>query len=806
MSGDKTRLAIALGNDDSDAVAHDTAQQPGDQTQQDTADTPPEWEELQAIYEAQNRGDNADEDDDDDGDAIATMSEDSSDDIWDEAHADTALQPSPLRGVMQIFLGLVALAWSGFFGWSLLPVFTAQADAAPVLPSQLIDYVVQWSVPMILLIAIYLLMMRNSTVEARKFGRITQSLSQESSALQDRLSAVNGELSIAREFLANQKRELDSLGRISTERLLEYGEQLRDIIQESDEKMRVIGDVSATSVANIETLRIQLPVISQSAKDVTNQIGNVGNTAQVHVNDLQNAFTRLNACEKNAGSAMAIIVDHGDNVRQRIEAMINTIGDSVAANDDALTAQAMRIAELLEQQGQTVQRDLEAVSNRLNESSASATLAVSHAATAMTEQLDAIQATTAQTDQQFKEIIALAQNHVDAMDQRLSAFDDTGTERISRLAFAIAAAGDDLGRLSAQLEQEQDRTAGFAQVADALLARLKQCRNVVEDELQLAMANMQSQVVASKGQLDGLQHGANAIFKATDSFTDQMVVVGQSLAEHNKYLTDMAKQSNLIWAKSDANIIELTEDIRKAHSETADLVNLADTRLAESLRNVQQQARDTRDDVRSTLEQLVGDTAQSLSTESAAVMENVVRVKAAEIVGKLEAAINRAVEATGSATVNLRDQLVKVDELTVHLERRVRDARDRAQEDSDSGFARRFALLSESLNSTSIDIAKIMNKDVSDTSWAAYLKGDRGVFTRRAVRLLDTHEAKEIAQFYENDPLFYDQVNRFIHDFEAMLRNVMSTRDGGVMSVTLLSSDVGKLYVALAQSIARLRE
>jgi len=48
-------------------------------------------------------------------------------------------------------------------------------------------------------------------------------------------------------------------------------------------------------------------------------------------------------------------------------------------------------------------------------------------------------------------------------------------------------------------------------------------------------------------------------------------------------------------------------------------------------------------------------------------------------------------------------------------------------------------------------------------------------------------------------------VNRYIHDFEAMLRNILATRDGTPLSVTLLSSDTGKLYVALAQAIERLR-
>src|SRR3546814_7112304 len=54
-------------------------------------------------------------------------------------------------------------------------------------------------------------------------------------------------------------------------------------------------------------------------------------------------------------------------------------------------------------------------------------------------------------------------------------------------------------------------------------------------------------------------------------------------------------------------------------------------------------------------------------------------------------------------------------------------------------------------------------------------------------------------------PVFRDQVNLYVHDFEAVIRRVISERDGGPMAVAMLSSDVGKLYVALAQAIERLR-
>jgi hypothetical protein len=83
-----------------------------------------------------------------------------------------------------------------------------------------------------------------------------------------------------------------------------------------------------------------------------------------------------------------------------------------------------------------------------------------------------------------------------------------------------------------------------------------------------------------------------------------------------------------------------------------------------------------------------------------------------------------------------------------------------------------------------------------------YLRGDRGIFTRRAFALT-TRGARP--QIFERDDEFREHVSA-TSDFEAMLRQLLSTRDGHALGVTLLSSDMGKLYVALAQAIERLRK
>ena len=71
--------------------------------------------------------------------------------------------------------------------------------------------------------------------------------------------------------------------------------------------------------------------------------------------------------------------------------------------------------------------------------------------------------------------------------------------------------------------------------------------------------------------------------------------------------------------------------------------------------------------------------------------------------------------------------------------------------------------------------------------------------------LLGGSESRAIQAHYKTDREFQASVNRYVHDFEAMLRRVLTDREGAILGVTLLSSDMGKLYVALSQAIERRR-
>jgi hypothetical protein len=227
--------------------------------------------------------------------------------------------------------------------------------------------------------------------------------------------------------------------------------------------------------------------------------------------------------------------------------------------------------------------------------------------------------------------------------------------------------------------------------------------------------------------------------------------------------------------------------------------------LIEALLRVREAAGQASERAREAISAAIPASAAALGEASREALERAVSETVERQMAELSAVSERAVETARRASERLTRQMLSLGETAAAIEARIDDERREREEKESENFSRRVALLIESLNSTAIDVTKILSNEVTDSAWTAYLKGDRGVFTRRAVRLLDRNDAREIARHYEDEPEFREQVNRYIHDFESMLRRVLADRDGSPLGVTILSSDMGKLYVALAQAIERIR-
>jgi SMC interacting uncharacterized protein involved in chromosome segregation len=716
----------------------------------------------------------------------------------------------------------LGVAWTAAFVWASLPMWLAMMT-----PELAMQAIAQWAMPVAMIAALYLVMQRNSHSEARRFAQLAGSLRAESSLLETRLAHVNAELSLAREFLANQSLELESLGRVSSDRLRSFAEELRATIQASDTGMRAIGEVSAAAQGNMEKLRNHLPVIANSAKDVTNQIGNAGRTAQGQVESMIGAFQRLNAFGQAASTQIATLVQESDAATARLAQSVETSGAALTGHvaeaseqmDRAIETVASRLAntrsnldrtaeiqtEQLQAHVTELERSLATLAEAMAERAARSRQDMRAAAGDLELTLGTLATSAGESEATIRQIIAAADAQIGNAERRLQAMDEQSSEALARLAFALSALDANVASLSEKLAAG----SGHAEIFDSKSQRVRTLLESIERQAEVTIPAALEEL---DRKTDTSEQGVASLRAHVSQVDDEMIRLGsilgnfeQRIAEQSAEIARLAGSSESGWRERAEDIGALVAAMRAARDDIDQLNETSAIKLVETMRDVHREAQAAADEARRAMDRAIAGATDKLGQDSAAALEKVLRGKAEELVGKLESAINRAVGATSDASLHLRDQLARVDDLATHLERRVADARELAEERTDNDFARRLALLTESLNSTAIDVDKILSAEVSDTAWSAYLRGDRGVFTRRAVRLIDNGEAKDIASAYENDPEFFELVNRYIHDFESMLRTVLSTRDGGVMGVTLLSSETGKLYVALAQAIERLR-
>ncbi len=827
-----------------------------------------------------------------------------------------AIRPRSTAWILPVLAAVAIAGWTAFYGW---------AHQAEILsggtPAQWSERIIAWSIPVLLIVSFWMLALRNSTREAARYGEVARSLSGESAALEQRLSVINRELSIARDFLGSQSRELESLGRAAGERLSTHADHLQSLIQDNGAQVDAIATVSATALENMARLRDDLPVIANSARDVTNNIGNAGRTANSHIEELIAGFVRLNefgqATQHEVASLQASInasLAEFEAQTTQMDAIARSRFDALRSTNDqfrteldtseveALSALRRRVdalsgeltgtrMELEEQEqaalvslrarlmslrdeskviGQSVRdsedraiitwtSQIEDIQARLTEAVVRISALDEAALTAsrtklqeLAEEAERVDTTMTERSAALHQQIELRRNQmtqdeqeaIESLSARLAGLDEAiaarraaqmeQSERLYKHGEAIAGRLSEIERnLQDIIAQGADTEMALGNGAQALAQKLDENRQRI-DETTTAVTGLTEDTVRlleliqassdhSRDILPAAIKEASGSITATEEQVKQIGILlgeasekGAELAEYvlgakdngQEALDRIERFSAHITAANNAHLGEierLERSLGELGAQSSRLSDTARTELHDSIAFLKQSTREVIGEIESGTALNFNEIADRIGEESALAIDTALRSRTDSAVAELEAAVAKASNAGRTAATNLRDQLAKVNELAGNLEARVNRARERAEEQIDHDFSRRVALITESLNSNSIDISKALSNEVTDTAWASYLRGDRGIFTRRAVQLLDHTEARDIAEIYGADSEFAENVSRYIHDFEAMLRVMLSTRDGHALGVTLLSSDMGKLYVALAQAIERLR-
>jgi ABC-type transporter Mla subunit MlaD len=109
----------------------------------------------------------------------------------------------------------------------------------------------------------------------------------------------------------------------------------------------------------------------------------------------------------------------------------------------------------------------------------------------------------------------------------------------------------------------------------------------------------------------------------------------------------------------------------------------------------------------------------------------------------------------------------------------------------------------ESLDSLSVDIARMIDHEAAADLWDRYKRGERNVFTRRLYTLQGQKAFDEIRGKYRADREFKQTVDRYIAEFERLLEDVSRDDRSQMVARTYLTSETGKVYTMLAHAAGR---
>lgn len=720
-------------------------------------------------------------------------------------------EPAPRsRGTIaaSVLLALVAIAWIAFVVWSIAARQDAFANLAMIIGAA--------SAPLAVLGVIGLLILRTSRRESRRFLSTAHAMRSESALLEARVAELTARIEANREALADQTIQLTQIGEEAASRLASVTATFRQDGEALDRHAGTLAQSASAASGELNMLLASLPKAQEQTDSIAASLTRAGEAAQGQAGALETQLSAVAArgreADEIASGAAERLASHLERIEGTTETARTQLDTTAQQMADSVQTALGRAAEALDEARRSVEAQGAAMLAMVDQSRAALDTSGGEMMTSLASrieaigiEIDAVGRSIAKHDTTGMALVERLSAGVAEVEQRLDRLDQHGGTRTERLAGAVAALSEHAERLSSSLSGAGDAADEFVARSESLLTALDASAREIDETLPAALARLDGFASASQERIEMMRPALGEIEGGATAALDRLAQTEKLLQQQREAieLFGQAADRQLQTGKRSAG--ELSAAIDSAHAQMSSVSEGSGPQLIDVMLRVRDAANQAAERARDTFERIVPQAAASIGHATDKAIEDVVAARVEKQLVSVAAAAERAVSAANAAAALLQQHVDNVTKGAEALEARVETAREQAEQANRDSFGRRAALLMEALNSTAIDVAKILSNEVTDSAWAAYLKGDRGVFTRRAVRLLEAGESRAILTYYESDPEFREQVGRYIHDFEAMLRNVLATREGQQIAVTLLSSDMGKLYVALAQAIERLR-
>lgn len=342
-----------------------------------------------------------------------------------------------------------------------------------------------------------------------------------------------------------------------------------------------------------------------------------------------------------------------------------------------------------------------------------------------------------------------------------------------------------VGRVQRRLDDITAQVATVAETTGALEHRLDERMAATAESFAALDARAEGLIAQTAALRDATHDQAQSIAVASDIFARERAVFATAAAA----LGDKFDHARTVLDDLDAATARI-------NAGTAE-------QLGHTFKRVRSMSEVSSTALGSMLERIIGEARLALEQAGTATAEAAFGVPIRREVLAVEAAAGRAGAVAEAAAQRVAGQAramtaqieavdFKVEEIETRLDVRARDT-----------LSARSTRLIEMLNAASVDVARLLAIDASEKAWVRYLKGDRSIFARRIVRLIDRPTTAKIARHFVHDEAFHAEASHYLELFERLSKRLLADPDGDALLATVVSSDIGKLYVAIARATKR---
>lgn len=603
--------------------------------------------------------------------------------------------------------------------------------------------------------------------------------------LEDRMTALASRIEAIAAPVQAQHEALTT----ATTKLEAMSARLTEVNAETDRATGNLGAATPAAIAQAERL---LGLLGTGMADLRSQLAETAallETLQAGAREADAAsqatalaiterVQSLSAASASAQDAIAAplaqLIEGVDTAFARTARAMDTTRDGVHAQTNAMLASVEQARVTLDHIGGEAARQVDTRLAGLLSAAASLGSEIEAQAARTETLINDVSKSFTILDAKLGNSAATGTSTLDAITERMNEARDA----IFRLGEPISSTETALGAVEARLSSLGDAAAStFGSLDEALPAALPRLEDMAlrlselhdrADQLSLPLQSGGDSIAAAQAQLD----------RARASLETSALQLGHELATARDALAEIDTMTGSTSLAASSQLIDVFARVREIANQTAGT-------MRETLSNVVAEAEAALD--------------QAGSQRAELAFGAPIRASIAEV----EVLQERVAAAGQAAAERVTQRLLGLTETVAKVESRIDEVDTRYEIRARNTLSKRASQLVESMQSAAIDIAGLLAFEIEDTAWDNYLAGDKSIFARRIVERIDDTGTRALARHFDHDPEFRTQATHYIQEFEALIAHVLPDREGHALAVTLLSSHIGKLYIAMGQSVGR---